>query len=80
MRKVKVHRIKLASRFFDDVEQRRKNFEVRFNDRDYRIGDWLVLCEWDGSGYTGRECVRRIIYLCPLFSIGLDDWVAMGIE
>lgn len=80
MEETRIHRIKLASRFFDDVEQRRKNFEVRYNDRDYRVLDWLVLCEWDGSNFTGRMCTRRVSYLCPLSPIGLDNWVAMGIE
>lgn len=77
--KLKTHFLKLSSMYFDDVEQRRKNFEVRLNDRDYRMGDWLVLREWDGNGYTGRECVRQVNYMCHLDAIGFENWVAMGI-
>ena len=75
----KIHRVKLAQQFYDAVEKRVKNFEVRFNDRDYRIGDWLVLCEWDGTKFTGNEIVRRIDYICRLDDIGLEGWVAMSI-
>ena len=66
--------------YYDAVELRYKNFEVRYNDRNYRIGDWLVLCEWDGQRYTGHEIVRRITYICSLDAIGLTGWVAMEIE
>lgn len=76
----KTIRIKLLSKYFDAVEARIKNFEVRFNDKDYRVGDWLVLREWDGSKYTGYVTVRRITYVCSLDNIGLTGWVAMGIE
>lgn len=76
----KTIRIKLLSKYYDAVESRAKNFEVRFNDRDYRVGDWLVLREWDGSEFTGYEIVRRITYVCSLDEIGLIGWVAMGIE
>lgn len=76
----KVHRVKLMQQFYEVVEKRTKNFEVRFNDRDYRVGDWLVLCEWDGTKFTGHEIVRRIGYICHLDDIGLKGWVAMSIE
>lgn len=77
--KLKTHFLKLSTIYFDDVEKRRKNFEVRYNDRGFFVGDWLVLREWDGKEYTGRECVRQINYICCLDSIGFKDWVGMGI-
>ena len=76
----KTIRIKLLSRYFDAVESRIKTFEVRFNDRDYRVGDWLILREWDGSDFTGRAIMRRVTYVCSLDEIGLTGWVAMSIE
>ncbi len=77
---IKVIKIKSLPEYYDAVENRVKNFEVRFNDRDYRVGDWLVLCEWDGHEFTGYEIVRKITYVCKLDGIGLDGWVAMSIE
>lgn len=78
--KNKVHYVKLAWQYYDAVEKREKNFEIRYNDRDYREGDWLVLREWDVGDYTGWEIVRRITHVYELDSIGLPGWVAMSIE
>ena len=80
MKKNKTIRIKIAPQYYDAVECRIKTFEVRINDRDYCLGDWLVLMEWDNGEFTGRECVRRIKYICSLDNIGLNGWVAMSIE
>jgi Domain of unknown function (DUF3850) len=42
-----------------------KLFEVRWNDRDYQIGDTLVQKEWDPGEerYSGRELVGPIVYM-----------------
>lgn len=76
---MKVHNVKLMEKYFDYVEKRIKNFEVRYNDRNYKSGDWLVLEEWNGEEYTGRACVRRIGYIVDLDEVGLSGWVAMEI-
>ena len=80
MKKCTTHQLKLASRYFDAVKEGLKTFEIRFNDRGYQKGDWLILREWDGFCYTGRECVRQVTYLCNLDAIGWEGWVAMSIE
>ena len=76
----KTHYVKLSYEYYDAVERREKNFEIRYNDRDYREGDWLVLREWDVGDYTGWEIVRRITHVYKLDSIGWPGWVAMSIE
>lgn len=45
---------------------RRKMFEIRRHDRDYREGDLLLLREHDPNGpvpATGRWCARKITYV-----------------
>ena len=79
-RKVKTHSVKLNVKYYDLVSSRIKNFEVRLNDRDYRVGDWLEMHEWTGTEYTGRWLTRRIEYMLPLGEFGLKDWVVMAIE
>lgn len=76
----KIHYVKLAPQYYGAVERREKNSEIRYNDRDYREGDWLVLREWDAGGYTGWAIVRRITHVYELDSIGLLGWVEMSIE
>lgn len=71
----KTHEIKLHKRYFEYVAKKIKNAEVRFNDRNYLTGDWLMLREWDGEKYTGRFVLREAIGVFPLDSIGFEDWV-----
>lgn len=60
---MKAHEIKILSNYFEAVRLGIKNFEIRKNDRNYRIGDNVVLKEWKGDKYTGREIKKRITYI-----------------
>ena len=47
-----------------------KSFEVRINDRDFCVGDYLLLQEYDPETetFTGRALLRQITYIlqgCP---------------
>lgn len=61
-----------------------KRFEVRRNDRDFKVGDTLLLREWvlgdvrddPQDGYTGREILVEITYLTS-GQWGLPDWLAV---
>lgn len=71
----KIHKIKLHTRYYDYVAKRIKNAEVRYNDKNYFTGDWLVLREWDGKEYTGRYEVRQAMGVFSLDGIGFEGWV-----
>ena len=60
-----VHDLKSWPEFFQPLQTSQKNFELRFNDRGFHIGDILVLREWDPMthNYTGRFCERRVTYV-----------------
>lgn len=57
-----------------------KTFECRYNDRDFKVGDELLLREYDPQkGYTYRCIVRKITYILSVF-IGLKDgYVILGV-
>jgi ASC-1-like (ASCH) protein len=42
----KTHHLKLHSDYFKDVKSGLKTFEIRKNDRDYQVGDRLILHLW----------------------------------
>jgi hypothetical protein len=46
------HFLKTVSPFFEAVERGEKTFEIRKDDRDFQVGDELVLRHWDPM----REC------------------------
>lgn len=57
---IKVHELKILPKYF----VRAKNFELRKNDRDFQVGEIVVLREWDAeSGYTGRYSAHVIKYI-----------------
>lgn len=57
------HELKILSEYYNQIQLYNKTFEIRKNDRDYRVGDKLLLKEWDGTSYTGREKQVDVIYI-----------------
>lgn len=57
------HILKILPEYFDAVANNKKDFELRNNDRDFEVDDVLILREWDGERYTGREVARTIKYI-----------------
>lgn len=61
----KIHELKTINPYFNDVWGGIKNFEIRKNDRDFKINDWIVLKEYDSEKniYSGREITVYITYI-----------------
>ena len=58
-----IHKLKILPLYFEAVALREKTFEIRVNDRDYHVGDTLLLKEWENDDYTGREISRYVNYI-----------------
>src|ERR1700742_865991 len=54
----RTHELKSWPRFFNPITNGDRRHELRRNDRNYRVGDLLLLREFDESAgtYTGRQC------------------------
>jgi len=67
------HILKCLPQYFNEVRDRKKSFELRKDDRDYKVGDKIILKEWDGEDYTGREILNiKIQYIlrdCPEYGL-----------
>lgn len=61
------HFLKISSTFFEDVLRGIKNFELRKNDRGFKVKDQLVLREYKNGQQTKREAYKEIIYI-------LEEW------
>lgn len=80
-RKRKLHELKCWPEYFQAILDGSKQFEIRQNDRDFKIADHLRLWEWNPltEAYTGREYVVTITYITD-FPAGLrEGFVCMGI-
>jgi hypothetical protein len=68
---IMMHELKTWPTAFQAIWDGTKPFELRRNDRGFRVGDSLHLREWDtqdigapfGGVYTGRSLVARITYV-----------------
>lgn len=89
------HELKCVKRFFSDVATGQKPFEVRINDRDYRVGDMLWLREGDffyvgvindepeyAWQYTDRSCVKEVTYVLTheMFEGVRNGYVVLGLK
>lgn len=59
-----IHKLKILPKWFEDVVAGRKQFEIRKNDRNFQVGDEILLQEWEDGHYTGREILKTIGYIC----------------
>ncbi|KAA8811534.1 DUF3850 domain-containing protein [Lactobacillus crispatus] len=61
---IKEHRVKILPSYFEAQVNNSKNFEIRKNDRNYQVGDLLLLEEYNPTtaNYTGREVHCLITY------------------
>lgn len=66
------HELKIWPPHFDHVLENRRRFDVRANDRRFKVGDVIKLREWTpndaldpvgGGAYTGRNMLRRVRYV-----------------
>ncbi|MEN2360817.1 ASCH/PUA domain-containing protein [Levilactobacillus brevis] len=60
---MKTHKLKILPKYMSAQLSGVKTFEIRKNDRNYQVGDRLLLREWDGEKYTGRETMVFITYI-----------------
>lgn len=68
----KVHQIRLAKSYFDDVANGIKTFELRKNDRGYKKGDILEMMEFADGKNTGRTVRVLVTYILEDYT-GIED-------
>lgn len=60
---MKTHHLKCWPVYYERVTAGQKMFEIRNNDRDFQVGDTIVLLEWDPKteSYTGSRTDQLLI-------------------
>lgn len=93
MLKLNIHELKILPIYFEEVVKGNKTFEIRKDDRDFKIGDILLLKEYDPdkkyldikdeeTHYSGKKILKKILYvLKDIPSLGLKEgYVLLGIK
>lgn len=86
-----LHTLKIVPGYYDAVRNGIKPFEIRKNDRDYKVGDTLRLREYnpdletdvDAERFTGRDVRAAVTYIIThdMFPNGIPEgYCVMGIR
>ena len=75
-----IHELKILPEYFEAVKNKTKKFEVRKNDRDFNVGDTLMLLEWKDNQYTGRFLIAETTYILNDKSYCAKNMVIMSIN
>lgn len=81
-RKPKIHTLKTWPEYFAAIIDGRKRFELRKNDRDYQVGDLLVLQEYDPitRTFTKEMIAKRVTYMIVGGPFLPEDMACMSLE
>lgn len=60
---MKQHILKTEPEYWEAQRSGKKNFEVRKNDRDFEVGDILVLVFYDGRMHPRKILFRLVTYM-----------------
>lgn len=77
------HALKTWTAYFEAVEKGDKTFEVRKFDRPFKVGETLLLQQWDEihQEYTGKETERVITYILEGGQFGIENgFIVMGLK
>lgn len=79
---MKAHELKILPQFYKDIFDGKKSFDLRKDDRDFQVGDYIIFCEYDGKRYTGMTMYCQIKYILrdvPEFGL-MDGYCILGLE
>jgi len=85
------HELKTDHHPFEAIRMGYKNFEIRWDDRGFKMDDLLILREWipidqaapgkAGGDYTGRSIHATVTYILRAPKYGLTGkWCVMSIN
>lgn len=79
------HELKCLAIYFEELWVGNKTFELRFKDRDFKVGDILRIREWRGTSaetmaYTTREISAEITYMTDFSAALKPGWVCLAIK
>lgn len=71
---------KILPKYFDEIKNGNKKFELRKDEDDIQVGDELVLKEWIDGKYTGRivgKTVKYVLRNVPEYGL-MDGYCIIG--
>lgn len=75
---MKTHYLDIQKKYYEDILYNKKQFEIRRNNRNYKIGDILHLKEIENDNYTGRTINKKIIYISDISIYNVKNILILG--
>ena len=78
-----IHQLKIREEYYNNILNNKKKFEVRFNDRDYQVGDKIQFTKavtndgYENSIFTPTKYL--IVYIHTGLGL-LENYVVLGLE
>lgn len=78
---MRTHELKIKKMYYDRIMTGQKDFEIRFNDRDYQVGDTLSLMpvSEDKIIIKCRPIIAKIKYIHSGLGMA-KDFVVLGLD
>lgn len=70
------HILDIQDKYFNDIKTGIKTFEIRKNNRDYKIGDVLILVNLK----TNETITKTIMYITDVSIYDIDNILILGIK
>lgn len=67
------HALKTVEPHFTELWEGRKTFELRKNDRDFKVGDRLFLRLYDGQTFGNKGLMAEVTHILSDFPDGLKE-------
>lgn len=77
-----IHKLKIETQYFKQVISGEKTFEIRFNDRNYAVGDLLFLREYfsETGRFSGSVAFVSVTSICDDIRFVKPGYVVMSIK
>lgn len=80
-----IHELKIKEEYFGAIKSGKKHFEIRKNDRGFKVGDYIALNEIKNEDlpfpeYTGRSLIAKITYILDDKEYLQPGYVALSIK
>ena len=78
---MKTHLLKLADKYWESVENGLKTFEVRYNDRDFKVGDHVKFRRVNSEEEMGLTFIITYLLTHEDFPQGIPEgWCVFAID
>lgn len=77
---MKTHELKTINPYFQDSYNEDKTFEVRLNDRDFKVNDKIILKEYDpkNNSFSGRKIYAVITYILEKYEAIKENYIVFS--